>query len=126
MGRNNADFNGYNVSYEGPIYSSLYGDAPDHLVHSVRARHPDSGDVGHLYWHPGTGEIKDLLVSGEHEGKGLATRMYEVANDTARQQDLPMPKHSQSRTRGGDAWARTVGGDLPPLKGGTFHGEEGA
>lgn len=124
MGRNNADFHGYDISYEGPIYSSLYGDAPDNLVHSVRARHPEDSDVGHFYWHPKTGEIKDVLVSGEHQGKGIATRMYEVAQETAKTQGLPMPKHSRSRTRGGDAWARAVGGSLPPLKGGVFHGEE--
>jgi GNAT superfamily N-acetyltransferase len=126
MGRNNADFHGYEISYEGPIYSSLYGDAPDHIVHSIRAKHPEHSDVGHLYWHPNTGEIKDLLVHGEHEGKGIATKMYEVAQEAAQQNGLPAPKHSSSRTRGGDAWARTVGGALPPLKGGVFHGEEGA
>ena len=123
MGRNNADFNGYTVSYEGPIYSSLYGDAPDYQVHSVRARHPEDSDAGHLYWHPKTGEIKDVLVGDDHQGKGLATRMYEVAKDTAETNALPTPKHSKSRTRSGDSWAKKVGGKLPPLKDGPFHGE---
>lgn len=125
MGRNNADFNGYDVSYEGPIYSSLYGSAPDFQVHSIRATHPEHGDVGHLYWHPETGEIKDVLVMGEHEGKGIASKMYAVAHSTAaNNKDIPAPAHSSQRTREGDAWAKKVGGALPPLADGKFHGEE--
>lgn len=123
MGRNNADFNGYDISYEGPLYSSLYGDAPENIVHSIRARHPEDSDVGHLYWHPVTGEIRDLLVSDDHQGKGIATRMYQVAQETAKAQGLPMPQHSPKRTRSGNAWAKKVGGSLPPLKGNRFHGE---
>lgn len=108
-------FGGYKVSYEGPIYSSLYGSAPDNLVHSVRATHPDHGDVGHFYWHPQTGEIKDVLVMGEHEGKGLASQMFRTAQQTAASNPkVPTPRHSADRTDEGDAWARKVGGALPP------------
>jgi len=121
MGRNNAEFKGYDVSYEGPIYSSLYGSKPDFQVHSVVARHPEEGDVGHFYWHPKTGEIKDILVQGNHGGKGLATQMYRIAQGTSRSEGLPHPEHSPDRTEAGDAWARKVGGALPPLKDGEFH-----
>ena len=115
MPRNNANFNGYHVSYEGPIYSSLYGTAPDYLVHSISASHPDHGHVGHLYWHPETGEIKDVLVMGDHEGKGIASHMYNIAKQTASQDSsVPEPIHSADRTDAGDAWARKVGGALPP------------
>ena len=121
MGRNNAEFRGYDVSYEGPIYSSLYGSEPDFHVHSVVARHPEEGDVGHFYWHPQSGEIKDVLVQGGHEGKGLATQMYHIAKATSKSQSLPSPKHSATRTQAGDAWAKKVGGVIPPLKDGEFH-----
>lgn len=110
MGRNNANFNGYNVSYEGPIYSSLYGDGKNSEVLSVRATHPDHGDVGHLYWHPRTGTIRDVLVQGDHQGKGIATEMYRVAQSV---KGVPSPKHSQDRTTAGEAWAKKVGGRLP-------------
>ena len=121
MGRNTSDFNGYNVSYEGPIYSSLYGSSPNFEVHSITARHSDHGQVGHFYWHPKTGEIKDVLVNGEHEGRGIATQMYKVAQQTSKSEGLPAPKHSSKRTKAGDAWAKRVGGHLPPLKDGEFH-----
>jgi hypothetical protein len=125
MTRNLPDFHGYNIQYEGPIYSTMYGDAPEHQVHSIRATHPEHSDVGHLYWHPETGEIKDVLVLGGHEGKGIATQMYKVAQQTAAENpDIPSPKHSSTRTPSGDAWARSVGGELPPLKNGRFHGDD--
>ena len=125
MGRSNSEFGGYKVGYEGPIYSSLYGDAPDYQVHSVRVTHPKHGDVGHLYWHPQTGEIKDLLVHPEHQRLGLATQMFDKAQQTAAEKaNVPAPKHSSTRTRAGDAWARSVGGALPPLKGGRFHHDD--
>jgi hypothetical protein len=121
MGRNSADFHGYNVFYEGRIYSSLYGTGPEPEVHSVVARHPDKGQVGHLYWHPDSGEIKDVLVQGEHEGKGLGTQMYKVAQSASKSEGLPTPEHSPVRTKAGDAWAKKVGGKVPPLKEGRFH-----
>jgi hypothetical protein len=114
MGRNNSDFNGYNISYEGPIYSSLYGDGKNSETLSVRAKHPEHGDVGHLYWHPRTGKIRDVLVQGEHQGKGIATQMYRVAQQTSEStKGVPSPKHSQDRTDAGDAWAKKVGGPRP-------------
>ena len=114
MTRNNADFHGYDISYQGPIYSSLYGDGQNSEVLSVTAKHPDHGEVGHFYWHPRTGKIRDVLVMGEHQGKGIATQMYKVAQQTASTtKGVPTPKHSQDRTDAGDKWARTVGGALP-------------
>jgi GNAT superfamily N-acetyltransferase len=124
VGRSNEEFGGYKVHYEGPIYSSLYGDAPDHQVHSVRVTHPKHSDVGHLYWHPQTGEIKDLLVQPDHQGQGLATKMFQVAQQTAATNNLPAPKHSSTRTRAGDSWAKKVGGAIPPLKDGRFHHDD--
>ena len=114
MGRNNTDFNGYNISYEGPIYSSLYGDGKNSETLSVRASHPEHGEVGHLYWHPRTGTIRDVLVMGEHQGKGIATQMYRLAQQVAETtKGVPTPKHSRDRTVAGEAWARSVGGKLP-------------
>ena len=105
---------GYKVSYEGPIYSSLYGDGQNSETLSVRATHPDHGDVGHLYWHPRTGTIRDVLVMGEHQGKGIATQMFKTAQETAATtRGVPAPKHSQDRTDAGDAWAKKVGGRVP-------------
>lgn len=111
------EHDGYNISYEGPIYSSLYGDGQNSETLSVRASHPEHGDVGHLYWHPRTGTIRDALVMGEHQGRGVGTQMYKMAQQTAETvRGVPAPKHSQDRTDAGDAWARKVGGALPRRK----------
>src|SRR6056297_1254004 len=117
MGRNTSDFNGYKVTYEGKIYSSMYGTGSNPEVHALNVRHPDHGEVGHFYWHPKSGEIKDVLVMGGHEGKGIATKMYHVANQVSKSEGIPQPKHSSKRTQAGDAWAKSVGGSIPPLKG---------
>lgn len=108
---------GYNISYEGPIYSSLYGDGQNSETLSVRATHPEHGDVGHLYWHPRTGKIRDVLVSGDHQGKGVGTQMYNMAQKSAETvARVPKPQHSADRTDAGDAWAKKVGGSLPRRK----------
>jgi GNAT superfamily N-acetyltransferase len=111
------EHNGYNISYEGPIYSSLYGDGQHSETLSVRASHPEHGDVGHLYWHPRTGTIKDVLVHGDHQGQGIATQMYNLAHRVAATtRGVPKPQHSQDRTDAGDSWAKKVGGRLPRRK----------
>ena len=108
------EHNGYSISYQGPIYSTLYGDGQNNSTLSVRATHPEHGEVGHLYWHPRTGTIRDVLVSGEHQGQGIATQMYRMAQRAAATvKRVPQPKHSQDRTDAGDAWAKAVGGRLP-------------
>ena len=114
-------FKGYTVAYKGPIYSSLYGDGQNSETLSVSASHPDHGEVGHLYWHPRTGTIRDVLVTGEHQGKGIATQMYKTAQEVAATtKKVPAPKHSQDRTDAGEAWAKAVGGRRP-RRSGRYH-----
>lgn len=112
---------GYKIKYEGPIYSSLYGDGKNSEVLAVSAHHPEQGQIGHLYWHPRTGKIRDVLVTGEHQGKGIATEMFKTAQNTAATtKKVPTPKHSQDRTDAGEAWAKAVGGPRP-RRSGRFH-----
>jgi hypothetical protein len=47
--------------------------------------------------------------------------MYKVAQSASKSEGLPVPEHSPVRTKAGDAWAKKVGGKVPPLKEGRFH-----
>lgn len=78
--------------------------------------------VGHMQWFKDAGgrpdepagEIGLLQVEPQYTRNGVATAMYEAARQ---HQFAPAPAHSPSRTDEGDAWARKVGGDLPPRRG---------
>jgi hypothetical protein len=47
---------------------------------------------------------------------GMATEMWNHANRVAdaAKGNVPHPEHSSSRTDAGDAWAKSVGGYIPP------------
>lgn len=78
----------------------------------VAATHPDATDgaVGTLSWK--AGRVDEVLVDPEHQHQGLATAMYHQATRANRK---PL-SHSAYRTDAGDAWARTVGGAMPPRR----------
>lgn len=69
------------------------------------------GALAELVWSATTGEVVGVTVWNKaHKCQGLATALWCAACAT----DYP-PRHSAERTPEGDAWARKVGGYLPPL-----------
>lgn len=77
---------------------------------SVIASHPKFGDIGRMELGKeknGGREITDFGVLFRRIGVGTA--MYKYAQDVGLN-----PLHSADRTDEGDAWAKKVGGDLPP------------
>lgn len=81
--------------------------------HIIEAHHPEDGRVGFMRW-MGTAPhaIDRVEVNSDHQRQGLATAMWNWAQENAR----PKPRHSNQRTPQGDAWARSVGGTLPRKK----------
>lgn len=77
-----------------------------HIVEASREGNP----VGKLIWSAKTKEIRNIEVDSDHRRQGVATAMWNYANDL----DVPKPKHSSDRTEAGDAWARSVSRRLPP------------
>lgn len=75
-----------------------------------------------------SGKYLSNMVIG-HEGKvdavethpkmrrqGLASELWHAAQQHAETTPgVPTPQHSTSRTRAGDAWAKKIGGDVPPV-----------
>lgn len=81
-------------------------------IHSVRAI-KSGEEVGSLFWHQRGGKIENIHVYPEHRRQGIATAMFHEANKIAKENNLTAPKHSNMRTEAGDAWSKSIGGDLP-------------
>jgi GNAT superfamily N-acetyltransferase len=106
MGRNNADFHGVTFHYS----KSAINDG-----HFVFAKEPHEGNtVGYMNWSTEGGKINDIHVDPDWRRKGIATGMFNFAqNLAASSPTILRPKHSRQRTESGDAWAKTVGGYIP-------------
>jgi ribosomal protein S18 acetylase RimI-like enzyme len=81
----------------------------------------NESDVGIMQWGDQGGKITELYVGKDFRRQGVATGMMEHARRIAKENpNVPEPQHNQFRSRAGDAWARKVGGDVPPLDKGGF------
>lgn len=61
-------------------------------------------------WNVFTGEIGSVkILDANYMRKGIATALFQLANTYTK------IKHSAYRTGAGDAWAHSVGGEIPPL-----------
>ena len=88
---------------------------------NVAAYDANHDELGHIGWMGGsTGEIKHINVEPEHQRKGLGTELLNQAKSISKKKNRKAPTHSAERTEEGDAWAKKVGGKLPPLKKGKF------
>jgi GNAT superfamily N-acetyltransferase len=94
--------------------------------HTVNATHIATGDwVGNLDWggqskhgmnyrDGDTSRIRDVYVDEEHRQKGLATAMFNYANQLSQKHAaIPSPEHSPHRTDMGDNWAHSTGHFVP-------------
>lgn len=107
MGRNNADFNGINITHEFHDYYEQSN------VWRVVATHPEYGELGHLIYGSdnetpdtsGPHTVLYLSVKPEHRRKGVATALWNYAK-----QVQPNLKHNYgSLTESGEAWQKTLG-----------------
>jgi predicted GNAT family acetyltransferase len=118
MGRNNADFNGVTFRYDGEGPMNGFEDFPLEeapLAHVFTA-HKQGQQVGKLQLQPG-GTIDHVEVDEEHQRQGIATGLHRFATNYADKsggEDVPYPVHSPIRSEEGDAWAKKIGGYLPP------------
>jgi hypothetical protein len=83
-------------------------------LHSMTARNSEGTYLGFIDWHKKTGKIENINVSGRYRGLGLATGLLEESTKLSARTGIKSPEHSRHRTDKGDAWARKVGGPLPP------------
>lgn len=70
--------------------------------------------AGELTWKRNGGKILRVEVPSHMQRHGMATALLGEAKRIASANPrIPQPKHSNDRTKEGDAWARAVGGKLP-------------
>lgn len=102
MGRNNADFDGVDLSH-------AIGD----FTTRVFATHRGTGKViGMMQFEhrPPSGEIKHLFVEPEARRNGIATSMLNYGKSlSAQNPDIPAPQHSSNRTESGHRFALATG-----------------
>lgn len=67
----------------------------------------DGTEVGLVYLKHG-GEIEWISVAHDHQRQGIATLMWKFLVEHGQQ-----PRHSSVRTYEGNAWASTIGAEVP-------------
>jgi GNAT superfamily N-acetyltransferase len=92
----------------------------DMANHAILAEH-NGRSVGKLEWDSGTGDIQGVEVDPEHRRKGIATAMWNRAQEVSKGN----VGHSPARSDEGDAWARSVGGSGLERRACTECGDEG-
>ena len=95
------------VSHEDPVQ---YGRG------SIPGPHKEI--VGRLNWHGETGAINMIEVHPKYRGLKVATQMLELAKKQSSIMGVPEPANSDLRTAEGDAWAKSNGMDVPPIRSG--------
>ena len=86
------------------------GQRPD--THTLSASNA-SGWVGHIDWNNRTGAISNIMTAHKMRGLGVATTLFDKANKLSADTGIKAPIHSRDRTDKGEAWAKSVGGDMP-------------
>lgn len=84
------------------------------MLHGLRAYNSEGRNLGEISWHKKTGKINNIHVTEIMRGLGLGTNMINRGRQIAADTGIKAPEHSRHRTDAGDAWARAVGGTLPP------------
>lgn len=74
-----------------------------------------SGAVGYIEWDKSNGEVEKIYVGRPYRRLGIATHLWELAVDWAKEHNELEPEHSSRRTKEGDAFARSIGGRIPHL-----------
>ncbi len=71
---------------------------------------------GWMQWADDTGVLQHIRVNDDSRRQGVATNLWNRAQRLAAERGITAPVHSAERTKEGDAWAKSVGGDLPKRK----------
>lgn len=66
-----------------------------------------------MQWDDKTGEITTLSVPYDKRRQGVATALWHRAHQLSAERGITPPVHSRKRTEEGNAWAKSVGGELP-------------
>lgn len=62
------------------------------------------------------GKVSAVETHPDFRKQGLAKKLWGIAQENT-DQGAPAPQHSAMRTKEGEAWAKKVGGEVPPRSG---------
>lgn len=82
-------------------------------LHHIDAHDQDGNMVGSMDWNKRSKRVTNISVSTRLRRQGIASNMWDLANQTAQEKGQVGPQHSYERTDLGDAWAKSVGGRVP-------------
>jgi hypothetical protein len=82
-------------------------------LHHIDAHDQDGAMVGSMDWNKRSKRVMNVSVNTRMRRQGLASSMWDLANQVAQEKGQVGPQHSYERTDLGDAWAKSVGGRLP-------------
>jgi predicted GNAT family acetyltransferase len=82
-------------------------------LHHIDAHDQDGAMVGSMEWNKRSKRVMNVSVSTRLRRQGIASHMWDLANQVAKEKGQVGPQHSYERTDLGDEWAKSVGGRLP-------------
>lgn len=82
-------------------------------THDIHAQTPDRYSLGFMQWDDKTGEVTHIAVPYDRRRQGVATALWHRAQQLSEERGITPPVHSRRRTEEGNAWAKSVGGELP-------------
>ena len=82
-------------------------------LHHIAAYNQEGDVVGTMDWNKRSKRVFDISVHPDMQRKGIASHMWDYANQVSKEMGVKGPKHSPDRTSSGDKWAKSVGGELP-------------
>ena len=84
-------------------------------IHQVTVHDKDGKEIANFNWRISDGVITSISVDSKYQRKGIATRMFEKAIQTAKENGLKTPTHSDDLTLEGAAWKKAVESTKPSI-----------
>ena len=85
-------------------YDLIFNKGDEKGSHMVEAYLGKTGPIGHLEWGAQTGKVLNVQVDPEHQRKGLATAMWNIANNAG----VTKPVHSLGLSNEGSQWKKSL------------------
>jgi GNAT superfamily N-acetyltransferase len=79
--------------------------------HSLYFQHKNGDYLGHINWHPHTGEVLSVRVKQDYRRQGVGTKLWQRAHHLSAENGLTPPRHSDLRTDLGQAWSDSLDSD---------------
>ena len=77
--------------------------------HEIQAHTGDGKEIGHLTWNPEHGGIKFVGVNKDHRRKGIASHMWDLAHQQAKEHGGVVPRHqAYNMSNNGWLWSDNI------------------